>query len=157
MSTLFMRDEPDASVHSADRGLARYVPRVDERPSEPDEYRVSPIRGRRSDRGDRSSSRAAREAGSFLVCPHCNRAFPHGEGRRVAHRDIYFVLELRVTPEDPSFGSLTRAVKRSLVLWALGECGEVKVAAARLLGLKYSTFWEMTKRLGVEEIGRAHV
>lgn len=146
------QDDVEGSSNDSSEGrLARYVPRVDERRQDSGGDRVAPFRGASSRSGERPARGGGRGAGAFVVCPHCQRAFPDEEGRQVADRDIYFVLELRVECEDASFGAVTRAVKRSLALWALAECGGVKVAAARLLGLKYSTFWEMSKRLGVED------
>lgn len=127
--------------------IARYVPQISVDDGAGRRQRAAG--NRRVERW--SGERPLDDSGEFVVCPHCHEPFPAEDGTTVDHRDVVFVLRLRVQSEDSSLADVTRAVKRTLIVWALRESDGVKVAAAELVGLKYSTFWEMAKRLGVSD------
>ena len=60
-------------------------------------------------------------------------------------------INLDLEPRGRSLDAILRDIKRRLVVDALQHEKGVKSRAARSLGLKYSTFYELVRRLGVDD------
>lgn len=93
-------------------------------------------------------------AGRLVIeCPHCRTSIVLEEPavRAVEIADDPVVLRLRGPmpgPEVP-LDRIVHHLETELVLRALEATGGVKLHAAELLGMKYSTFWERMRRLGL--------
>lgn len=92
--------------------------------------------------------------GLEIRCPCCNAGIVLEDIalRVVQGPSPRRLLTLEVS--DPSLGleETVRDVRRQLIELALRQSRGVKARAAELVGLKYSTFWEMAERLGCDEI-----
>lgn len=88
----------------------------------------------------------------LIECPHCSATLVICRLEvRVAVEKSPVAITLEPAPAlDDGLDAVVSHVEAELVELALREAGGVKARAAALLGLKYSTFWDLTDRLGVE-------
>lgn len=97
--------------------------------------------------------------GLEIRCPCCNAGILLEEValRVVRGPTPRRLLTLAVTDPDLGLEATVRDVRRQLIELALRQSRGVKARAAELVGLKYSTFWEMAERLGCDELPAADV
>jgi DNA-binding NtrC family response regulator len=92
------------------------------------------------------------ESSGEFSCPHCGDTIRlEGVGLRFegAHDAATVQLDLR-HPDDP-LDTVVDDVRRVLVIRALREANGVKVKAAEIAGMKYTTFYELVRRLGITD------
>ena len=85
-------------------------------------------------------------------CPHCSGTIRlEGIGLRFEGGDHADTVRLDLRhPEDP-LDDIVDDVRRVLSIRALREANGVKVKAAEIAGMKYTTFYELVRRLGITE------
>lgn len=85
-------------------------------------------------------------------CPHCSGTIRlEGIGLRFEGGDKANTVRLDLRhPEDP-LDDIVDDVRRVLAIRALREANGVKVKAAEIAGMKYTTFYELVRRLGITE------
>ncbi len=85
-------------------------------------------------------------------CPHCSGTIRlQGIGLRFEGGDNTNTVRLDLRhPEDP-LDDIVDDVRRVLAIRALREANGVKVKAAEIAGMKYTTFYELVRRLGITE------
>lgn len=83
-------------------------------------------------------------------CPHCNGTIRlEGIGLRFEGSDNTDTVRLDLRhPEDP-LDDIVDDVRRILAIRALRDANGVKVKAAKIAGMKYTTFYELVRRLGI--------
>lgn len=82
------------------------------------------------------------------------RAVSKAGGSRVESKDLpapVGVAELTEAPREPIFSGALEAVERRILEQAMANAGGNKSRAARLLGLKRTTFLDKLKRYGLDE------
>lgn len=84
-----------------------------------------------------------------ITCPHCDHDVAPGALLTATDDEFHLELRLRIEADVSTLAEQVRVLRRTLIRWALSESEGVRSSAARLLGLKYSTFWQMADRLGV--------
>jgi len=85
-------------------------------------------------------------------CPHCSGTIRlEGIGLRFQGGDRADTVRLDLRhPEDP-LDDIVDDVRRVLATRALRDANGVKVKAAEIAGMKYTTFYELVRRLGISE------
>ena len=83
-------------------------------------------------------------------CPHCNETIRlEGVSLKVQGHDNPENVELDLRYPDQRLDDVVDEVRRILVTRALREADGVKVKAAEIVGMKYTTFYELVRRLGL--------
>ncbi len=92
------------------------------------------------------------ESTGEFSCPHCSGTIRlQGIGLRFEGGDNTNTVRLDLRhPEDP-LDDIVDDVRRVLAIRALREANGVKVKAAEIAGMKYTTFYELVRRLGITE------
>ena len=92
-----------------------------------------------------------KSSGEFS-CPHCDGTIHlQGVGLRFQGADNARTVQLDLRhPEEP-LDDVVDEVRRVLVIRALREANGVKVKAAEIAGMKYTTFYELVRRLGITD------
>lgn len=90
-------------------------------------------------------------SGEF-TCPHCNGTIRlQGIGLRFEGSDDAETIQLDLRHPEEALDEVVDDVRRLLVIRALREAGGVKVKAAEIAGMKYTTFYELVRRLGITD------
>jgi len=90
-------------------------------------------------------------SGEF-TCPHCAGTIRlEGIGLRFAGAESGETVQLDLRHPEESLDEVVDDVRRVLVIRALREAGGVKVKAAEIAGMKYTTFYELVRRLGITD------
>lgn len=96
------------------------------------------------------------ESSGEFSCPHCAGTIRlEGVGLRFEGAAATETVQLDLRhPEEP-LDAVVDDVRRVLAIRALREANGVKVKAAEIAGMKYTTFYELVRRLGItdEDIG----
>ena len=90
------------------------------------------------------------ESSGEFACPHCRGTIRlEGIGLRFEGSNDSDTVRLDLRhPEEP-LDEVIDDVRRVLVVRALREANGVKVKAAEIAGMKYTTFYELVRRLGI--------
>lgn len=92
------------------------------------------------------------EGSGEFTCPHCHGTIRlQGVGLRFEGSDSAETVQLDLRHPDEPLGEVVDDVRRVLVIRALREAQGVKVRAAEIAGMKYTTFYELVKRLGITD------
>ena len=85
-------------------------------------------------------------------CPHCGDTIRlEGIGLRFEGSGEAETVRLDLKHPQESLDEVVDDVRRVLVLRALREANGVKVKAAEIAGMKYTTFYELVRRLGITD------
>jgi DNA-binding NtrC family response regulator len=85
-------------------------------------------------------------------CPHCNGTIRlQGVGLRFEGSDEAETVQLDLRHPDEALDEVVDDVRRVLVIRALREADGVKVKAAEIAGMKYTTFYELVRRLDITD------
>jgi len=88
-------------------------------------------------------------SGEF-ACPHCGDTIRlEGIGLRFEGSGEAETVRLDLKHPQEPLDEVVDDVRRVLVLRALREANGVKVKAAEIAGMKYTTFYELVRRLGI--------
>lgn len=90
-------------------------------------------------------------SGEF-ACPHCAGTIRlQGIGLRFEGSDNAETVQFDLRHPEQPLDEVVDDVRRVLVIRALREADGVKVKAAEIAGMKYTTFYELVRRLGITE------
>ncbi len=131
---------------------------MDQRPPSEGPVSVAPASSDDSSADDNAQPLAPDErvpllqsSGEFS-CPHCGDIIRlQGVGLRFQGGDNAPTVQLDLRhPEEP-LDDVVDDVRRVLAIRALREANGVKVKAAAIAGMKYTTFYELVRRLGITD------
>ena len=98
-----------------------------------------------------ASVRFLDSSGEFS-CPHCGDTIRlEGIGLRFEGSDGAETVRLDLKHPQEPLDAVVDDVRRVLVTRALREANGVKVKAAEIAGMKYTTFYELVRRLGITD------
>ena len=130
---------------------------MDQRPHFEDPVRPAPAAIESSDDGPGQPLapdqrvRLLESSGEFS-CPHCGDTIRlQGVGLRFQGGDNSHTVQLDLRHPQEPLDDVVDDVRRVLVIRALREANGVKVKAAEIAGMKYTTFYELVRRLGVTD------
>jgi DNA-binding NtrC family response regulator len=87
-----------------------------------------------------------------FTCPHCSGTIRlQGIGLRFEGSDDSETVQLDLRHPEESLDEVVDDVRRALAIRALREANGVKVKAAEIAGMKYTTFYELVRRLGITD------
>lgn len=87
-----------------------------------------------------------------FTCPHCSGTIRlQGIGLRFEGSDESDTVQLDLRHPEESLDEVVDDVRRALAIRALREANGVKVKAAEIAGMKYTTFYELVRRLGITD------
>lgn len=90
-------------------------------------------------------------SGEF-ACPHCAGTIRlQGIGLRFEGSDHAETIQFDLRHPEQPLDEVVDDVRRVLVIRALREANGVKVKAAEIAGMKYTTFYELVRRLGITD------
>jgi len=130
---------------------------VDQRPHSEDPIPLAPAAAESSDDGQvqplapDQRVRLLESSGEFS-CPHCGDTIRlEGVGLRFQGGDNSHTVQLDLRHPQEPLDDVVDDVRRVLVIRALREANGVKVKAAVIAGMKYTTFYELVRRLGITD------
>ncbi len=92
------------------------------------------------------------ESSGEFTCPHCGDTIRlEGIGLRFEGAQNAATVQLDLRHPDDPLDAVVDDVRRVLVIRALREANGVKVKAAEIAGMKYTTFYELVRRLGITD------
>jgi transcriptional regulator with GAF, ATPase, and Fis domain len=92
------------------------------------------------------------ESTGTFSCPHCHETIRlEGVGLRFEGGEISETVQLDLRHPEESLDVVVDDVRRVLAIRALREANGVKVKAAEIAGMKYTTFYELVRRLGITD------
>lgn len=92
------------------------------------------------------------ESSGEFSCPHCGGTIRlQGVGLRFQGGDNSPTVQLDLRHPAEPLDDVVDDVRRVLVIRALREANGVKVKAAEIAGMKYTTFYELVRRLGISD------
>jgi transcriptional regulator with GAF, ATPase, and Fis domain len=87
-----------------------------------------------------------------FTCPHCSGTIRlQGIGLRFEGSEASDIVQLDLRHPEESLDEVVDDVRRALAIRALKEANGVKVKAAEIAGMKYTTFYELVRRLGITD------
>ena len=90
-------------------------------------------------------------SGEF-ACPHCSGTIRlQGIGLRFEGGNEAHTVQLDLRHPGEPLDDIVDDVRRVLVIRALREAKGVKVKGAEIAGMKYTTFYELVRRLGITD------
>ena len=92
------------------------------------------------------------ESSGEFACPHCGDTIRlQGIGLRFQGGDNSHTVQLDLRHPGEPLDDVVDDVRRVLAIRALREANGVKVKAAKIAGMKYTTFYELVRRLGITD------
>lgn len=92
------------------------------------------------------------ESSGTFSCPHCNETIRlEGVGLKFEGSETSETVQLDLRHPEESLDVVVDDVRRVLAIRALREANGVKVKAAEIAGMKYTTFYELVRRLGITD------
>jgi len=92
------------------------------------------------------------EGGGDFHCPHCGGTIRlEGIGLRFEGGEEAETIQLDLRHPDEPLDEVVDDVRRLLAIRALREAKGVKVKAAEIAGMKYTSFYELVRRLGITD------
>jgi transcriptional regulator with GAF, ATPase, and Fis domain len=92
------------------------------------------------------------ESTGTFSCPHCQETIRlEGVGLKFEGAETSETVQLDLRHPEESLDVVVDDVRRLLAIRALREANGVKVKAAEIAGMKYTTFYELVRRLGITD------
>ncbi len=103
-----------------------------------------------------SATARTRVTGGLSVrCSHCYKWInAHTVQIRFSFDQAAGIADLHLVNPEMPFKKVVEEVQRVLILRAIKRANGVMKRAAEIAGMKYTTFWEMARRLGVAPRGK---
>jgi transcriptional regulator with GAF, ATPase, and Fis domain len=92
------------------------------------------------------------ESSGTFSCPHCSGTIRlEGVGLKFEGGETSETVQLDLRHPEEALDVVVDDVRRLLAIRALREANGVKVKAAEIAGMKYTTFYELVRRLGITD------